>query len=298
MTLLNKMKYLFWAARHMPRADRGCPACGSHSTTLLKRKYLVTALRRCEQCCLMFRIPKSTDEENNHFYQEDYCQGFTVDCPHPMVLEELKRDGFRHTEKDYSLYIEILKAVGLLPGHSVFDFGSSWGYGSWQLTQAGFLVYSYEVSHPRARYSAEHLGCDVRPPDGLPEKVDCLFSAHVIEHLVNPRALWEIARNVVKPGGVVILFTPNGEPSLAATTKTYHQLWGQVHPLLLTAESLRIMAADYGFQATAHSAPYDLGRISSGIAGYLTGDELLLVARQNQIGYLRPLTENSVLQEG
>src|SRR5271169_1850277 len=191
--LLNKAKYLLWAAARMPGADRGCPACGSHDTTLVKRKYMVTALWRCGHCRLMFRIPKTTENENDRFYQEDYRQGFTADCPAPEVLEELKRTGFRYTAKDYTRYVEILRALGLAPGQSVFDFGSSWGYGSWQLARAGFRVYSYEVSRPRACYSAERLGCDVRSPGDLPEKVDCLFSAHVIEHLVNPRALWEIA---------------------------------------------------------------------------------------------------------
>lgn len=294
MTLLNKARYLFWAATRMPGADRDCPACESNDTTLIKRKYVVTALCRCEHCRLMFRVPKTSDDQNRRFYQKDYHQGFTADCPPLDVLDRLKRTNFRHTAKDYTVYIDILRALGLEPGQSIFDFGSSWGYGSWQLARAGFRVYSYEISSPRARYSAEQLGCDVRPADRLPEKVDCFFSAHVIEHLLNPRTLWNVASSVLKPSGVVALFTPNGDPSLAATTKTYHQLWGQVHPLLLTAESLSIMAADYGFRTIAYSVPYDLDQISSGSAGYLSGDELLVVARHNQLGHVPPPKERAI----
>src|SRR5205807_2594130 len=131
---------------------------------------------------------------------------------------------FAGTEKDYSTYIAVLRAVPLGPGSVIFDFGCSWGYGSWQLRHAGFKVYSSEVSRPRARYAVEQLQCELYDPQQLREKVDCFFAAHVIEHLPNPRDLWEIARGVLKPSGKVVLFLPNGEPSRERHHKSYHQL--------------------------------------------------------------------------
>jgi 2-polyprenyl-3-methyl-5-hydroxy-6-metoxy-1,4-benzoquinol methylase len=192
----------------------------------------------------------------------------------------MKRNAFCGTEKDYSTYIGVLKAAGLRPDQVLFDYGCSWGYGSWQLRQAGFCVYSYEISRPRALYAAQHLGCDIRIPAELPGKVDCMFSAHVIEHLVNPKLLWDVAQGALKPNGIMVLFTPNGEPSRALTDENYHRHWGQSHPLLLTADALRIMAGCYGYITQAYSSPYDLSRIGSGEPGSLDGGELLLIARR------------------
>ncbi len=279
----NKLNYLAWAAARWG-VDRSCPACRCPNTVLVRRKYLVTALYRCEACCLLFRVPKPNTVHNDEFYQSDYSQGFTTDCPEPGALEALKRSSFRNSDKDFSLYAAILQAAGLRPGQVLFDFGASWGYGSWQLKQAGFRVYSFEISQPRSRYAAQNLDCEMFAPEQLPEKVDCLFSAHVIEHLVNPRILWDAAQLTLKPTGIIVLFTPNGEPARAASDKDYHRLWGLVHPLLLSAEALHLMAADYGYVGRAYSSPYQLAKVAEDRPGQLNGSELLFIARPRSEG--------------
>ena len=278
MDTAGKLRYLSWSAIRIIGADTSCPACKQKKTVLVKRKYLVTALYRCSSCAVMFRVPKSTVEECNDFYQSDYQQGFTTDCPQPDELAKMIDCSFRDTEKDYTKYIEVLRAVPLASGSTILDFGSSWGYGSWQLSQAGYKVYSFELSEPRACYSAEKLDCELCAPENLTEKVDCFFSAHVIEHLTNPRDLWEIARSVLKPGGKVVLFLPNGEPAREATYKNYHKIWGQVHPLLISPLALTQMGEKYGFDVRCHTSPYRPQEITARQSGVQTGDELLAVA--------------------
>jgi SAM-dependent methyltransferase len=231
----------------------------------------------------MFRVPKSNSARDAAFYGRQYQEGFTTDCPSDRQLTTLKQTAFRKSEKDYGAYIEVLKAAGLRPGNTLFDFGCSWGYGSWQFRQAGFRVYSYEVSRSRARYAAEKLNCDLLPtPMAIEERVDCFFSAHVIEHLSNPGYLWEIAKATLKPDGVVIIFMPNGEHQLEERygRARYHKLWGQVHPLLLSAEALVHMSQEFSFAGCAYSSPYDLTKIAAGVPDTLHGDELLFVARR------------------
>jgi 2-polyprenyl-3-methyl-5-hydroxy-6-metoxy-1,4-benzoquinol methylase len=278
---MRKVKYLLWAARRWPFADTTCPACASPLTEPLKRKALVTGLYNCQNCRLMFRVPKNTAEETDAFYQEEYREGFTTDCPSEKDLSILIDNSFRGSEKDYSEYVKVVRAAGIEPGQVLLDFGSSWGYGSWQLATAGFQVYSFEVSRPRARYAAEKLSNRMlERPEEIPERADCFFSAHVIEHLPNPRLLWEKAASVLKPNGVVILFMPNGESSLAKRKKDYHSIWGQVHPLLLSAAALSNMANEFGFRGSAYSSPFDLPAIAERRPGLLSGDELLFVARR------------------
>lgn len=278
MAYSNKLRYLLWAGSRFIAADTSCPACGESQTALVKRKYGVTALYRCPACEVMFRVPKSTPEKEARFYQSGYQQGFTTDCPTPEELARLKSCRFIGQKGDYSPYIEVLRALPLEPGSSIYDFGCSWGYGSWQLSQLGYRVYSWELSAPRARYAAEKLDCQIYSADKLPEKVDCFFSCHVIEHLTNPRLMWQTARAVLRPGGKMITFLPNGDPSLEQLNPNFHQLWGQVHPLLLSPLALTRMGEHYGFAVRCHTSPYNAGEFAGRSAGALTGEELLVVA--------------------
>jgi SAM-dependent methyltransferase len=282
MKTADKAKYLVWAATRSVLADRTCPACASPETRLVTRKHGVTALYRCHVCSLMFRVPKGSPDDDRRFYEVDYEQGSTTDLPDDAQLDELKKTSFRDIGKDYTDYIAVLRAIGVGPGSLVYDYGSSWGYGSWQFRESGYRVYSYDVARTRARFSEQKLGCHVLPEaTAVPERVACLFASHVIEHLADPNVLWTTALRVLQPNGVVVLVMPNGEPSRAAMDRTrYHQQWGRVHPLLLSASSLSWMATRYGFSGASYSSPYDVGQIAHEWPGVLDGDELLFVGRR------------------
>jgi 2-polyprenyl-3-methyl-5-hydroxy-6-metoxy-1,4-benzoquinol methylase len=255
---------------------------------LVKRKALVTALWECNACALRFRVPKGTLEEADRFYQTAYSEGFTTEMPSASQLADLLSRSFRSTEKDYSRYIDVLGALGLSAGNSILDFGCSWGYGSWQLEKAGFRVHSYEVSRPRAEYARTRLGCHVvNSLTDLLDPVDCLFAAHVIEHLPDPNVIWRAAEQVLRRSGVLVCFAPNGNPELEVVygKTTYHRLWGQVHPLLLTPRAVIAMAQRYGYRYLVQSAdcdrPYNLDALRAGRQlDSLLGSELLLAARR------------------
>jgi SAM-dependent methyltransferase len=230
----------------------------------------------------MFRVPKSTPVEDLAFYQRGYEQEDTTDLPDADRLERLKQNWFADIDKDYHMCVDILKALGVRPPSIVYDYGSSWGYGSWQFSQAGYRVYSYEIGRARARYAAENLGCQMlAEPEAVPERVDCLFASHVLEHLAAPEVLWSLATRVLRPDGIVVLFMPNGEPCREELDPwSFHRLWGRVHPLLLTYAAVRAMAGRHGFTGHGYTSPYDLCQIASAAEGVLTGDELLVVARR------------------
>jgi SAM-dependent methyltransferase len=278
----EKVRYFFRAAISIPRRDFSCPFCRSAQTRLVVRKALVTSLWECHDCGLRFRIPKENEAAASAYYQTRYHAGFTTDCPSDQELQRLMATGFAHTEKDFSRVTAILQCLGLSPGEAVLDYGCSWGYGSWQLRQAGFRVYSYDVSRPRAEFAQSKLRCHVVPhPEAVPEKVKCFFSSHVVEHLPDPNKIWQAAQQVLAPGGKFVCLCPNGEPSLEAIygKRRYHQLWGAPHPLLLTRKALDNMARRYGFTPYVFSSPFSTDQIRDlQESETLSGSELLLVA--------------------
>lgn len=283
---VEKLRYFSWALKQsLFNPSLRCPSCGNTNSVQLYRKAIVTRLFECPVCKLRFRVPQDDVNESTDFYQNRYQQGFTTDCPTDKALNELLEKKFHGTEKDYQTYIDVLSAIGLNQGTMLLDYGCSWGYGSWQLRQAGFNVYSYEISRPRAEYARTKLQCQmVDNLQMLSRKVDCFFSAHVIEHLPDPSLIWQAACNVLKPGGIFVCFTPNGEPTLEKIygTKRYHKLWGQVHPLLLSKQALTYSAHHYGFTSYIYSSPYDYMRIQrSKTDEKPVGNELLLIAVRN-----------------
>jgi SAM-dependent methyltransferase len=155
--------------------------------------------------------------------------------PNQNELARLKDTKFKGTEKDYSIFITVLDALGVERNARLFDFGCSWGYGSWQFSQSGFEVESYEISEPRRSYAISNLGCtvyaslaDVRPG------FDVFFSSHVLEHVPLPQDVIEYAVSVLKPGGLFIAFTPNGSMAHRLKNPTgWQKLWGLAHPNFL-----------------------------------------------------------------
>jgi SAM-dependent methyltransferase len=283
MNRSRKFRYFLWALTQGQRSDRSCPSCTSLKVDSVRRKFLVTALLECQNCGLRFRVPKDTDTGSRHFYQGDYEQGFTTDLPSDEQLKEMLVCRFKNTVKDYQTYITVLHAIGVEPGATILDFGCSWGYGSWQLQDAGFRVYSYEVNKSRAEFARRKLGCSIVGDDLVSDPIDCLFSAHVLEHLTDPNLLWRIAERVLSPNGVVVCFLPNGDSRLEAEygSRQYHQLWGQVHPLLVGPGAAAFMAERHAYIPVVHTSPYDLQLLRANTpSDHLVGQELLLIARK------------------
>ena len=281
----RRLKYMSWAAQKcMTDRDRSCPACQGQGV-LVRRKFLVLSLMECRSCGLRFRFPKD-DATVTEYYETSYSVDYPAQQPPtPESLAQITHEGvLNHPANNYANYAKVLKASGLKPGSTVLDFGCSWGYGSWQLREAGFVVYSMEVSKPRADYARNSMGCTmVNDISEIPERVQCFFSAHVIEHLPDPTLIWKEADKALANDGKMIIFCPNGEPRREAVIgrRRYGYLWPQVHPMVITPDFMRSVSGKYGFRVQFYSEPYDLASIAdSGEASNLLGDELLLVAHR------------------
>ena len=233
--MVSKINYLVNSGKNV-LLHKGfeCPSCGNSESALVMRKYIVTQLRRCQVCDLQFRVPTTSYEENANFYQSEYSQGFTTDMPSPEELEKLKSSQFQGSQKDASHYISLLSALGCTPGQTFFDYGCSWGYGSWQFMKAGYNVTSFEISVPRCSYAREHLQVNAHHDmTNIQGPFDIFFSAHVLEHVPSVKDSIELAVKLLKPGGLFVAFTPNGSEEHRAFSDGWNKLWGEVHPNFL-----------------------------------------------------------------
>jgi len=217
-----------------------CPNCDARSREVVDRKWIVTTLRRCPKCCLLYRAPTTPAKQQSEFYQRQYSQGFTTDLPSKEKLRDLMEGGFVGTERDYSRYLKLLFGLGIKKGSRILEYGCSWGYGAWQLKQAGFRVTAFEISQPRCRYAREKLAVEaVEELSGAEGGFDASFSSHVLEHVDNVETALERQMGLLRPGGWLVGVTPNGSLSYRKEhAANFHRLWGLVHPQLLTNEFL------------------------------------------------------------
>jgi len=285
-----KTKFFLYSVKEKLKMNSSlCPSCGSKNSFVVDRKYIVTTLHRCQNCQLLYRVPTISSEENQSFYQHEYTQGFTTEMPSDQDLKKYIECQFKGTHKDFSNYIDILKALNVKEGSKLFDFGCSWGYGSWQLANAGFDVESFEISIPRGTYAKEKLGIPVYSDmSQVKGNFDIFFTSHVLEHLPSVKQAIDFAFNLLKPGGLFIAFTPNGSIQLKEKNpKAWHKLWGIVHPNFLDDVYYEKVFFNQSFILSSN--PYDTQKIMNWSAYScqqqvkqdilsLEGDELMCIA--------------------
>lgn len=278
------MKYFAWALSKFFSCNKSCPACNETATFEIKRKWMVTALFECSKCGLCYRVPKDSLDAEKKFYGSDYEEGITTSPPAENVLQKLLTTGFKNHEKSYDVCIDVLNAAGLDAGAVVLEFGASWGYGSWQMKKAGFDVIAHEINRSRARFASKNLGVRIiDDPANPPKPVDCFFSKDVIEHISDPHLIWKCAKSALKPGGLFVALTVNGDPALVDRlgSKRYHAMWGKAHPLYITSKYLMSMSSKYGFESKIYTSPFPFDEIRLQKSGSnLTGLEICVIARQ------------------
>ncbi len=291
-TILEKLFYgAQLARRRIAQPAPQCPNCSSPEQQTIDTKLVFIQLRECLRCHLFYRFPTDTEADNHKFYQVEYNQGFTTDMPLGPQLAHLQKIMFADTEKSYAGQIEVLTRLGVAAGARIYDFGCSWGYGSWQLMAAGYNVRAFEISRPRREYAKTNLGvvCDenmqaVLQQSELRGAFDVFFSNHVMEHVPRPQEVIAMARTLVRQGGLFVAITPNGSLDYRnAAPRAWHKSWGKVHPNLLGDRFWRTSFADnqYLIRSLDGAADDVASWIMTGgqVVKELIGPELLCVAR-------------------
>jgi len=295
--MINTLKFkylLICLKKFLTKKGLDCPSCKSNENLIVDKKYFITSLKRCENCMLLYRTPTTTIEENKDFYQEEYTQGFTTDCPNDDKLNELISNNFRNTEKDYSKIIEILNILDLKSNtnvSSLFDYGCSWGYGSYQLKKI-FNVKSYEISAPRAKYARDKLGVNIINESELDSlknndnKLDFFFMSHVLEHVPNPSETLDLGLKLLKKGGYIVSFTPNGSMENKKINSKWSKLWGMVHPNFIDEKFYEKFFRNNIYYIG--SSKYNLKNIQNftknnqNYIDDLSGNELMIIVKKTQ----------------
>lgn len=142
----------------------------------------------------------------------------------PIVPDQMNFTGERYVttesgEIEFEHYHRYLFAAQLCTGKKVLDVASGEGYGSELISQIAESVIGLEISHEaikhaRATYPKNNLTFIQGDCAALPFEAstfDVVLSFETLEHIENQNLFLTEIRRVLKPGGILVISTPDRE---------------------------------------------------------------------------------------
>jgi 2-polyprenyl-3-methyl-5-hydroxy-6-metoxy-1,4-benzoquinol methylase len=213
-----------------------CNLCGGTATAPFTRKDGFDVVR-CTSCDLVYVNPRARVAE----LTEQYNTG-----------ESSRIEYYRDAEvADRRTFAGILAvAARLSPSRgTLLDVGPCAGTLLVQAREAGFAVQGIEINAGAARMCREELGLDVRagvlePATYPPDTFDVVSMGDVIEHVPDPVATLRTVASILKPGGHVIISTPNVDSAAAR----FLQVKPEEHIYYFSARTMKASLAKAGLE--------------------------------------------------
>lgn len=229
-----------------------CPYCGNNPF-IYDKKYLVIDICKCQKCGLFFVDPMYLSSEYTEtFYDNSYSSDATL-IPSAKDLELMKKRNFKGSHKDCNDRLKVIRKI--VNGDKLLEFGSSWGYFLFQSQAYGFCPTGVEISSKRTAYGRDNLGISISSDlDLIHGKFDVIYSAHVLEHLLDLSDIFEKFYEKLKPNGSLIIEVPNFDPDTKG--KPIYSLIGKVHPLGFSKQFFENSLPRHGFSKLAIAGNY------------------------------------------
>lgn len=214
----------------------------------------------CLACGCFARDPRFKLEGQWQIDKCPECGMHTLDpSPEDVVLDEFNSGaGY---EGAFDLEREMLDISGRTlarldrhaPGKRLLDVGSGPGFLLRTARDAGWEPVALDPS-PFSVGQARRAGFEAH--EGLlenvqlpPESFDALALLQVIEHVTDPRPLLASCHRLLKPGGALVVATPNPASLLASTKQEAFNYWiPPIHCVWYTPKSLQMVLRRAGFR--------------------------------------------------
>lgn len=286
---MRKLEYLLWGGLNYFKPKK-CPACSSSQNKVVDTKYFVTKLLECGNCKILFRHPTDDSDFNKKFYQSEYKENncLVTNMPDDAELIKMIDNNFLETDRNADRIYDIIKLLFQekeLKQLKMIDYGSSWGYISYQLIQKGIQVESFEISESRALFGNHKLHLNIKTSEKeLSGNNHIFFNSHVIEHHPNPTIMIENAKKLLKADGFFFCYCPNGsEEFFNKDKKSFHSAWGLVHPFYLNKDYFVKQFKNNPFYIGSKLNPKGIKKMLNNeqFIDDISSGELLVISRPN-----------------
>lgn len=214
---------------------RPCPACAAPMPASAGPRL---EMRTCHRCRTVSAWPLPTAEEAGDYYNSDYA-----------VLDGgVTRD---QVERWGPLLERLARATS---GRRALEVGSSHGHFLRLASARGWDIAGVELDG-RARESHQRQSPGIPAWGSVDEAraagrsgLDAIVMLHVIEHLPDPAAVLSDLAELLTPGGVLLLTTPNGGGLVRRLAGPAWEWWSPpAHLELFTLAGLDALLARSGF---------------------------------------------------
>ncbi|HEX2878926.1 MAG TPA: methyltransferase domain-containing protein [Polyangiaceae bacterium] len=165
---------------------------------------------RCEGCSFWYKIPVRSDDIPES-YQGDYGQDEAVER---YMLGEQTRVFYR----------KVLAGLSARRGR-LLDLGCGYGALLEEANRLGYDAQGIDLSNPLVLKARERgLNVECKSAEDLDEvgAFDVVTMLDIIEHVSDPLALLAAARRALKPGGELVVYTPNHRAAVVLLARTLY----------------------------------------------------------------------------
>lgn len=235
------------------------PNCGSTIRVLFKLEKF--DVHHCEKCGLLYRQPLPTEQELHEMYEDsNYLNSvyFSGQNQNASVKER----------PEIAIYQEGLAWLDNNLKHEkvrLLDVGCGTGFFLSMAKKRGWEVEGVEISNEHAKLAQEQFNVSVQNSnfidvDFKPASYDAITMWDLLEHLEDPWASLKKARSLLKPGGVLVVFTINSASLFnrvaglsyrmtgGMVRKAVELLYDKRHNFYFTQKSLDKVLVNEGFE--------------------------------------------------
>jgi 2-polyprenyl-3-methyl-5-hydroxy-6-metoxy-1,4-benzoquinol methylase len=180
-----------------------CPICGSSESSLYERfgYNLKFTYVLCHNCSNVYQTPRP--EYGEHFLKASYANYYVFD------------EKYEYNDSPYNDFDKELDEILTYDRQavSILDVGCAMGDFLYRAKPRYPRVYGAEISEKMAAFVAKKLQVKIfnEQFDAIQteERFSCIHMSHVIEHIPDPHVWLQKARELLLPGGSIVLCTPN-----------------------------------------------------------------------------------------
>ena len=192
---------------------------------------------KCKNCHLIYMNPMEKVSKTNEYYSK-------AKNTHAPTI----RESYLRTAKSQVRLIQ--KYVS---GTNLLDIGCAQGFFLFSASQAGYTTKGIEISQDAAEYAIREFGLDVeaKPFEELrfaDNHFDVVTLWQVLEHVPYPIVILKEVHRILKPGGLLVVSTPNIE---GIPAKILRKRWWDIKRLHInqfTTKTLTDILQNGGFK--------------------------------------------------
>ncbi|MEW6077773.1 MAG: class I SAM-dependent methyltransferase [Thermodesulfobacteriota bacterium] len=199
-------------------------------------------IRECKGCGLLFNSPRIPEEQLKQLYDNNYYF--------------FKRPAIDEFNRSVHIYNRTIRRIeNKISEKRVLEIGSAKGYLLSIMQKMGWEVKGIEISAEAARYAVEKLHVDtfhgtidqyIQSP-GAFEPYPLVLAIDIIEHVPDPVLFIRHLQKIVKPGGMLIIDTPNGGSKKIGIEGSAWKGFNPYHISLFSVSNLSQLLTQSGF---------------------------------------------------